>query len=489
MVKCKYKSEIGEVQCEEPALKHSPNGYCIFHEEIKNKDIYTCMKAFYEKIITGETNFEGFILKDVDFSQTGITQIGDEEDTIWFNNAKFYGNFSVNSIKFIGFTSFLGAEFHGDADFGNACFSNEAIFDNVKFFGKSNFLLVDFFKEARFSHATFCEISKYVNVTFKGPAFFSDAKFDKVAVFNDSEFERGGSFNQAKINFALFENTELKNVSFDEVNITNFKFHSAKLKDANLSGAIWNSKWKSPWRKYIFREDVESLKAKKICKECSTIIIDDSEVCDNCGSYFALKDEDFLCPKCDTKNKASSKECSNKNCNAKFSLKTKNNNFSDKNYRANLFKNAEDVYRNIKLNLQKDGDYKTAGEFYLNEMIMRRKRNYYERNIGDWLISNLYSKICGYGERASRVIAASSVIVFFLAFLYYFNQAIIKLEIPSQGVDFFESLYFSFATFTIAGSREYVINQTFQLVTMIETILGGFMISMFILVFGRKMLR
>ena len=52
------------------------------------------MKAFYEKIITGETNFEGFILKDVNFSDAGISQVGNVESSMWFNNAKLHGDFS-----------------------------------------------------------------------------------------------------------------------------------------------------------------------------------------------------------------------------------------------------------------------------------------------------------------------------------------------------------------------------------------------------------
>jgi len=128
MVQCKYKSEITGEQCKEQALPDSQNGYCIFHEEIENKDNDACMKAFYEKIITGETNFEGFILKDVDFPQLGLISIGNEDNTLWFNHARFYSNFSANGVKFLGPISFLSAEFLGDANFDNTIFSNEAKF-------------------------------------------------------------------------------------------------------------------------------------------------------------------------------------------------------------------------------------------------------------------------------------------------------------------------------------------------------------------------
>jgi len=489
MTQCKYTSEVGEVQCEEQALPDSPNGFCIFHEELENKDIDVCMKAFYEKIITGGTNFEGFILKDVDFSQAGITQIGNKDSSLWFNNAKFYGNFSASGIKFLGFASFLGAKFHKNADFSNASFSHAAIFDSVKFFGKASFSLVDFLRESRFSNAIFSGHSEFVNMTFRGPAFFSGCTFEKVAVFTDSVFERGGNFDHAEMSSAVFENTDLKNVSFDEVNLSNFIFHGAKLKDANLSGAIWTSSWRSPWRKIILREDVETTMPKKLCRECSAIVIDDSNMCSRCGRYFVAEDNNFSCPKCRTKNKANSKECINENCNATFSVEMRNKEYSDRNYRANLFKKAEDVYRNIKLNLQNSGDYKTAGKFYFNEMIMRRKRAWCDRNIVDWFFSHLNSKLCGYGERAGRVIAASLVIVFSLALTYFVNNAAVKQGITPYNVDFLECLYFSFATFTTVGYGDYAPSQSFQLVATAEAFFGAFMIALFVLVFGRKMLR
>ncbi len=489
MSQCKYISEVGEAQCEEQALPESPNGYCIFHEELENKDIDKCMKSFYEKIITGETNFEGFILKDVDFSQAGITQVGTEDSSLWFNNAKFYGNFSASGIKFLGFTSFLGAKFHKNADFSNAVFSHAAIFDSVEFFGKANFSLVDFLRESRFSNAIFYETCEFVNMTFRGPAFFSGCTFEKVAIFTDSTFERGGNFNNAKMSSAIFENTDLKNISFDEVNLSNFKFHGAKLKDANLSGAIWSGSWKSPWRKYVLREDRETNKANTICKKCSAIVTDDSSMCSCCGRYFVADDNDFSCSKCNTKNKANSEGCINEDCSATFSVKIRNKEYTNRNYRANLFKKAEDVYRNIKLNLQNSGDYRTAGGFYFNEMIMRRKRALRERNIVDWLISHLNSKLCGYGERAGRVIAASLVIVFSLALMFFVNNAVIKQGFISHTPGFLECLYFSFATFTTVGYGDYAPSQAFQLMATTEAFFGAFMIALFILVFGRKMLR
>jgi len=491
MTQCKFISEIGDEPCEENALSDSPKGLCIFHELLENKDINKCMKGFYEKISSGETNFEGYILKDVDFSQAGITQMGDEEsEQLWFTNVQFHGGFSASGMKWKSPVSFQGASFHGDADFKDAIFANEVSFNSVTFFGKTLFSFACFSQDARFSKTIFCKPSEFAHVSFRGPVFFDGAMFKRIANFTGALFEKGGSFSHVKIDHGIFENTDLKDVTFDDVQIANCKWYGAKLYDVNLSWVNWRTSWKSPWRKYILREDAEASKADTICQECaSLVVLNKARQCDTCGKLFVERNNDFNCPKCKTMNTASSKKCINTNCDAEFSTKVNNNKYPDNSYRATLFRKAEDVYRTMKLTLMVRGDYRTAGDVYFNEMIMRRKKNYYERNLGEWLISHVYSKLCGYGERAGRVIVASSVVVFFLAFLYFFNQALVKLAMPSHSVDFFESLYFSFATFTIAGTKDYTINQTFQLVTTVETILGGFMIAMFVLVFGRKMLR
>lgn len=50
MAQCKYRTELENKCCKEQALSKSTKGYCIFHEELKNKGIDKCMKQFYEKI-------------------------------------------------------------------------------------------------------------------------------------------------------------------------------------------------------------------------------------------------------------------------------------------------------------------------------------------------------------------------------------------------------------------------------------------------------
>jgi len=65
----------------------------------------------------------------------------------------------------------------------------------------------------------------------------------------------------------------------------------------------------------------------------------------------------------------------------------------------------------------------------------------------------------------------------------------VKQGVTSYNADFLECLYFSFATFTTVGYGDYAPSQAFQLVATAEAFFGAFMIALFVLVFGRKMLR
>ena len=73
--------------------------------------------------------------------------------------------------------------------------------------------------------------------------------------------------------------------------------------------------------------------------------------------------------------------------------------------------------------------------------------------------------------------------------MFFINNAIIKQGLTSYKPDFLESLYFSFVTFTTLGYGDYAPTQAFQLVATAEAFFGAFMIALFVLVFGRKMLR
>lgn len=510
MPKCRYKG------CNEEALPDSPDGYCIFHEDIENKDVKRCMELFYEKLKRGERKFDGYVLKDIDFTKAGIKNI---KQKITFIGAKFYGTTYLRDITFekadfsdakfegINFlnakfkeanfmhvkfvliscqkTEFKEANFIGAnielANFSETKFEkvdfSEAIFDSVSFskvdfeeahfmgvkcdsvrfskakfrevfftgatfrwvdFSETNFEVADFtganFQEAYFTKARFGEVY-FVEANF-GEADFTRAKFQK-ATFTGAQFRKMVNFSEADIKIELnFEKAILNRALFDKTNLTKIRFYSAFIETAIISRAIFGNK--------CFIEEKEAISMEEKLKESFS-----------CWKMFLLR-----------KDKEKIK---------KFRLV------------AEKFREAEDVYRNVKLSLQNEGDYETAGEFYYKEMLMRRKRAFYEGRFLYWILSNIYSKLCGYGEKPLRVILSAFITILFFGTLYWLMDAITGEGFSGSVFDYY---YFSVVTFTTLGFGD-IHPATFpgKLAAMAEALIGAFMMALFVLVFGRKMLR
>lgn len=609
MTQCKYKKTDG-TQCKEETLPDSSKGYCIFHEELENKDVADCMKRFYDKIRKGETDFEGYILNSVNLSIEGIERIGNNDneyiiftnstffgntifdtvkfsgEIIYFSNAKFLGDVSFKDATFFGITdfddnkisenisfndtefyelvSFNDTEFSKDASFEDAKFLNNVLFikakflkfsnfknatfstyaasfHNVEFLGGVSFEFANFIGNAEFKYVIFSEeaifsnahFSRYVDfdsstflkdaffintkfsdayfrhVKFYGNTYFYKSTFSIVADFTNSYFEKKGTFNKATINFSIFCDAELRHVFFDDVDLSRVLFTGAILEDTYLSNANFYDK--TIW------EEKEAKYGRKRCSICSQIVFFPSE--------YILKIENFL-------RNISPYLIKNKNlikfvmilqniiniplikpikciiCGAKFTEKNmgKNEDYEkiqelmtrdysgkaedNKEYRNHreLYSKAEEVYRKIKLSLQNEGEYEFAGDFYYREMKMRRKKKFHDTKFGYWFFSHLYSKICGYGEKPIRVILAALLIILGYAFLYHHFQAI-TTELISQNIGFSEALYFSIVTFTTLGYGDYHPLPSYQHLATTEALIGAFMIALFVLVFGRKMLR
>jgi uncharacterized protein YjbI with pentapeptide repeats len=451
------------------------------------------MNLFYDKVRKGETNFAGYILKNVDFSKNFIHKIGTKNQELYFDEAKFYGDFSAQSVNFLGTTSFMDAEFHGNVDFQDSTFLEETLFYYAKFYKDTKFYTVDFKKNFHFNNVIFFGSSTFLVTTFDGFASFNQCEFKKYAVFADVKFMNKGNFSYAKIDSADFENTDLSDVNFNNVNPTNFKLKGTILNNTDFSNSIWDSKWKSPWRKYIVREDKEAGYGDKICSYCNQVILSDSNLCERCGSIF-INTNQVSCPNCNSNIDKNAMKCSNKKCDGKFSVKSKNDDFYDSNERILMFKKAESVYRKIKLNFQNNGDYQTAGDFFYNERIMKRKGLRFKNKYFGWLFPNfiidhLYSKLCGYGERPGRVIISAIMLVLAYSFMYTYLNAVMKRGFIDYTPNFLENIYFNIVTFTTLGYGDYAPKQTFQLLATSEAFIGAFMIALFVLVFGRKMLR
>lgn len=160
------------------------------------------------------------------------------------------------------------------------------------------------------------------------------------------------------------------------------------------------------------------------------------------------------------------------------------------------FREAEEIYRNIRIHLMAMGIFDEAADFFYREMVVRRKQ--YPLYSIQRLSSKIIDVLCGYGEKTFRVIGFSAAFIFFNSFAYFcfgirYGEDILRYA-SGQNLwenlhDYLLCLYFSGVTLTTLGygdiapigiSRAFAVNEAFW---------GAFMMALFVLVFGRKMIR
>lgn len=160
------------------------------------------------------------------------------------------------------------------------------------------------------------------------------------------------------------------------------------------------------------------------------------------------------------------------------------------------FEEAEEVYRSLYKAADDVGLMEEASHFYLKEKLMNRA-NLSPRQKA-WWVSSAVGLSCGYGERPSRVIALSSLVVLMFALGY----ALTGVKAPegilvwdhSQSLGdrlsvFWSLVYFSIVTFTTLGFGEMYPIGWSRLLACAEAFMGAFMIAVFVVVFVRKMMR
>jgi hypothetical protein len=159
-----------------------------------------------------------------------------------------------------------------------------------------------------------------------------------------------------------------------------------------------------------------------------------------------------------------------------------------------LYGEAEEIARYLTNESEKRRQYDVSGRFYRLERVMRRMQM--RPFSSEWLWSKLLDILCGYGENAARVINFSILVIFLSAAVYFlhglngihgrlvFNEQFTFLENSSQ---FLECLYFSVITFTTTGYGDFSPVGFSRIMAAIEAFTGAFSISLFVVVFVRKM--
>ena len=161
-----------------------------------------------------------------------------------------------------------------------------------------------------------------------------------------------------------------------------------------------------------------------------------------------------------------------------------------------LYKEAEEVYRNLRRTYDSSGYFHDAGGFFYREMVMRRKL------LPPWSAQRFWSKlvdlVCGYGESPPRVLVFSALVIFGSALFYLllgvhtphgFLIADAQLGLGENLDRYLTCVYFSVVTFCTIGYGDVLPVGITRPVAVIEGFIGAFSMALFILVFSKKMTR
>ena len=329
-----------------------------------------------------------------------------------------------------------------DLNFRGYCFPEFIDFEDTEFEGLAGFRGANFRKGADFNGANFRKGADFNGANFREGADFSRTTFQEYAGFGGAIFQEYANLWRATFQeYADFCEATFQYVDFREVTFQEYADFGGAIfqeyadfsratfqKNADFNGATFQED--VDFKKAIFQEYVDFKKAIF------------QEYVDFWRATFHYVD----------------------------------------------FRELEIIYRNLKQKMQRDGDYSQAGNFYYQEMEMRR-RGSDSRKERIWL--GLYNFLAGYGEKPVRTAISALVTVLIFAFVYW---ALGCLDYAAENVGHLEeliySLYFSFVTFTTLGIGDIEpLTHTGRILICCEAVIGAFLIALFVVVFARKMMR
>jgi hypothetical protein len=309
-----------------------------------------------------------------------------------------------------------------------------------------------FSRDVDFRRSIFYKNSSFVNVKFNENCNFNGVKFKNRADFEEVIFQRRSSFHgkETEIYYGNFLNAELSHVSFIDVDLSNTNMYGASLEETYLSDAKWKT---DKWNNYEIREEKEAVEAESQCK-CGVVHLGSGKKCEYCGREVTEK----------WKGKPEA------------------------------YKRAESTYRNLKLSLRNDGDYRKAGKFYYKEMTMRRIQYKRQKKYHYWLGNSFMWLSSGYGERWYQVLLLWIVVILLFGTIYLGTDSLRRdgEEGEEERVVWYENYYFSGVTFTTLGFGDIhpqVTEPLGQGLAMVEALLGTILMGLFLFTLARQIMR
>lgn len=161
-----------------------------------------------------------------------------------------------------------------------------------------------------------------------------------------------------------------------------------------------------------------------------------------------------------------------------------------------LFKEAEEIYRDLRKAAEHQGIFTLSGRYIQQELTMRRLQMPFWslRRFLSWIVD----LFCGYGEDPLRVvlfslimIACSAVFYFFFGLSFAGEHLIYRPDasLHDNLIFLLECLYYSVVTFTTLGYGDFTPVGISRLFAALEAFTGSFTLALFVVVFVKKMTR
>jgi uncharacterized protein YjbI with pentapeptide repeats len=478
---CEYKDYLTGWKCHYKALDDSEDGFCIFHDTRKDKDITTFnngIKRILENENSETYDFHGYVFPViVDFSGFKFKK------DVYFIDSKFVGNITLfREAEFTGKnTSFERAKFSGEiADFHKTKFLGENIsFSMAEFSSRyTDFEKTEFAsRNIEFGQSKFAgENTLFLDTIFSGERMdFSWAEFlGKETNFITVKF----SSSNSNFIFTKFsgEHTFFSWVEFigERTNFTGTEFIG---KEVNF----YHSNF---LKKIVFTKATFKARTSFTGVDLGKCIFANVD----------LKNVDFSLLEWDWKDKLSN-ETKLKETLKELRVKKRECYFI-----------TSEIYQQLKVQFHNKRDFAKAGMFHFREQECKRKACKLPKDFFRWIFLWILKLSCGYGEKLRNVGLSSLALVLIFGIIYMFlglhssdlNESLIfqyvitlRNTVPIGTIikDYLSSLSFSVkGFFPLWRFQQYkVVGDFANLVAGFEFLLGAFLIGLFIYVFRRRM--
>ena len=455
------KNERGEIvvrSCGRQLLERSDR--CLFHDPHAWRTQAELMrKEIREKIEKGDLNFQKYHLPGIDF----LVIAGEFRGPADFSEAVFHGNVHFSYVTFFSSVDFSGAKFLRDALFNGAKFLGDTAFVDAKFSEEAAFVFAEFSKAARFIAAEFSGYAWFSYAEFLGVTEFEDAKFSKTAWFIYDKFLENASFDHAE----FLGVTHFENVKFSEERKVRFDF--SRFHEIVGFDGIAISDVRLTFRNTVFERGL-SIYEYLWSESGFRLKIEESDLALAADSYQALRRGFENMGHYTIAGELFYHEMT---CRKNMIRLSETITHSDSIRLPRKFRSLIQAVMRI-----------TSLRPIFNKMALLLKVRVRWNKLINWLWTRLFDVSCGFGERPKRVLLGCILTVFVFTTFYFPIVASTHIWGRLQ-----TAFLLSLDAFTPGKFLNIPFTSPGEWLVQIETVLGWFMLSLFLVVFTRKMSR